>query len=481
MAVTLDDLSLLYLRPKDDLAGEMVRESLDSLLSYLPLIGPVRISSENVIQGRGLVATRNIKPGECLFAIRPAVQVPVEEVKRVWLGKCKVGETENEKTMKLEQIAETILVKKIKRILKNGDQHSASTSILSQVGDNIPFEAAKLSESTDIDIITGKIVGGEKPVETLSNDAILSIIHKNAFGPDFRHYNAIARNWLTNPSVNPYGRILSLYPLAAMINHSCRPNTTRVYSIALGCDELEEVMVSHATQPIKEGEEILWSYVPTSKPYDDRQQRLKNNFGFSCVCTRCKAEGSIVESNDNLLLNHNISKSLDKFAQWNEKSVDIRSLPPLLEFHEIISRVESILGEKQLSGEVSRFIRAGMTTLYTNYFNVSLSASTTCLESKKEILGLAAQLHLSLATVDHGTTEHLSILHLCYELASQQSRNKDSNKNLSKFWALQLQKAHECRYGRMNGNVAMLKEIMVHTRSVLRNMDGFENAKYCFI
>lgn len=248
-------------------------------------------------------------------------------------------------------------------------------------------------------------------------------------------------------------------------------------------------MAVHATQPIQKGEEILWSYVPTTRPYHDRQSRLKEAFGFDCACPRCVIEGALLNGteNDNDSDNKIIDLSLKMapFEAWNTKSTNISELPSPSKFNDLMVKLEALLSDGRISGEQCRYLRAGMVTFYTNYLNVILSAAqsknTVATVTTKEVLGLAAKVHLSLAAVDNGTTEHISILHLCYELANEQCRDADGNPNLPKFYSGQLQKAHLCRYGQLGGRVELLREVMVHSRNVLRRIQGFEQAKYCFI
>ena len=150
--------------------------------------------------------------------------------------------------------------------------------------------------------------------------------------------------------------------------------------------------------------------------------------------------------------------------------------------------LETLLSDGRISGEQARYLRAGMICFYTNYFNVILSTrsaqnntNTNTTTTTKDVLNLATKVHLSLAGVDHGNTEHLSILHLCYELANQQCRDEGGSPNLPKFYSNQLTRAHLCRYGQLGEKVQLLREVMVHSRGVLRRIQGFEQAKYCFI
>ncbi len=516
---TQNDLSPIYLR----------QHKIDASTCSLPILGPIQISSTNVIEGRGLIATKDIQPGECLFVIPPAVSVPVEEAKRVWLKKVgsnakvttgcsedgsrkiKPVETMEELTMSLEKICEVILIKRMKRLFKlnddekkKGAQQLAAMSILSQVGDHFDHDNGSDYQTNDLNVVAGikslatspnSVIDPSK-LKEISNDEILSIIHRNAFGPDYRQYQSIAQYWMSHSqsgsssssssNTNPYGRILGLYPLAAMINHSCTPNAIRVYSCSAPSSNgttsstdntTDEVMIVHATKPIKKGEEIVWSYIPTTKPYHDRQRRLRENFGFESKCHRSQMEALFFENCHSTWT----SKYLDEYARFNETAMDMNNILSMDKLQSLMDNFENMISDKSIPSETSRFLRGGMLTFYTNYFNAILSQRGNDDDIQNSVLNLASKMHLSLVSVDHGTTEHLSILHLCYELAVQQSQKNDGKKNLPKFWAGQLQKAHECRYGRLGGRVDTVRAIMVHSRCVLRNRNGFENVKYCFI
>ena len=101
-----------------------------------------------------------------------------------------------------------------------------------------------------------------------SDEQLRQIIRRNAFGPDFVTYERIQQQ---NPPFRPF-HLLGLYPMAAMINHSCMSNAVRVYA--------GETMVVHASQAITKGSEVLWSYVPPIEPR--RQQILQRQHGFTC-------------------------------------------------------------------------------------------------------------------------------------------------------------------------------------------------------
>lgn len=81
----------------------------------------------------------------------------------------------------------------------------------------------------------------------------------------------------------------AMYLDASRLNHSCYPNVCRFDSP----DSEEEgnlVMSFRALRDIAEGEEILGSYFPLGWNLRERQQRVKEEYGFVCDCARCVLE-----------------------------------------------------------------------------------------------------------------------------------------------------------------------------------------------
>ena len=95
------------------------------------------------------------------------------------------------------------------------------------------------------------------------------------------------------------------------------------------------------------------------------------------------------------------------------------------------------------------------------------------------------------------------ILHLCYDLAcmihSKTSSLNDSNGSRTdtqhqpatnkstgtivavRFWTEQLKRAILIRYGPVGSNVGVVRQLLHHTKQVVRNKDGIEHAMYKFI
>ncbi len=79
----------------------------------------------------------------------------------------------------------------------------------------------------------------------------------------------------------------AVYPLGALLNHSCAPNCLLRY--AFGKKHEPPVMEIVASRDIAKGEELTHSYVELVSPRDSRRASLEEIFGFDCHCEKCKA------------------------------------------------------------------------------------------------------------------------------------------------------------------------------------------------
>ncbi|KAM4771738.1 N-lysine methyltransferase SMYD2 isoform 1-T1 [Rhinophrynus dorsalis] len=71
----------------------------------------------------------------------------------------------------------------------------------------------------------------------------------------------------------------AIFPDVALMNHSCCPNVIVTYK-----GTLAEV---RAVQEISAGDEIFTSYIDLLYPTEDRNDRLKDSYFFSCDCKEC--------------------------------------------------------------------------------------------------------------------------------------------------------------------------------------------------
>jgi len=74
-----------------------------------------------------------------------------------------------------------------------------------------------------------------------------------------------------------------VYPLGALLNHSCLPNCIVTY------DESTHVQEVRTACAVTAGTELTHSFVNLALSTHDRQEHLKAVYGFNCKCPRCIA------------------------------------------------------------------------------------------------------------------------------------------------------------------------------------------------
>ncbi|KAL0441572.1 UNVERIFIED_CONTAM: Histone-lysine N-methyltransferase ASHR2 [Sesamum radiatum] len=89
-------------------------------------------------------------------------------------------------------------------------------------------------------------------------------------------------------SVRAYG----IYPRASFFNHDCLPNACRFDYVDSASDFSNTDIVVRVIHDLPVGREICLSYFPVNLKYSERQQRLKEDYGFTCDCDRCNVEAN---------------------------------------------------------------------------------------------------------------------------------------------------------------------------------------------
>ncbi|XP_020503081.1 N-lysine methyltransferase SMYD2-B [Labrus bergylta] len=74
----------------------------------------------------------------------------------------------------------------------------------------------------------------------------------------------------------------AVYPDVALINHSCLPSVIVTYN-----GTSAEI---RAVKDMKPGDEVLISYIDLLYPTDDRNNRLRESYYFTCDCKECKSK-----------------------------------------------------------------------------------------------------------------------------------------------------------------------------------------------
>lgn len=438
----------------------------------VPLLEPfihdaLTLQSKNTIHGRGIIATRNISEGDCLF-ITPSILCLDQSFRNLFL---------NSNGLKnLEELSIEMLVDRMWESIQN-KENSQINSFLALMGSSIFRE----DYVPDVQTLLGRnndTIWNKTDLQKLKKEDLKKIVLKNAFGPDCLTYDIVQRYWKSSESVKsnytPH-HLLGIFPLAAMINHSCMPNAIRVYA--------GKNMVVHASTSIKADQEIVWSYVPPTMMFMDRRRSLKKMHGFICRCSRCSHEAKYLKPD---ILPATLKISLDHACQWNQSLIEVSSIDSnvVTDVCNMFNALEdTIFRSPVLSNETKRYLRVGLLKTFFNSYNVMLRNSNNS-HTIELILESAGQLHFSFVMANgKGSTEHLSLLHLCLDLSTTLDEMKDNNngKKKTRFWTEQLKQAHLVRFGALGNDINNVRKTMRHTKVVLRQKDGFVKSPFRFL
>lgn len=383
-----------------DVSNILFQKKTDPVANVEPYVGPVEIccDDDKVAHGRGLVATRDIDAGELLFVTPSTVEAPLEQVYKKWQER-RMSLTDDDRC--LEECAESVLLDSMQEACTQ--QPAVAASFLALVGS--PFVNVESTRAPSISVLLGQVCGDADDVTTVTRDDLLRIVRANAFGPDGLHsYEHVEKRWLQGQSnenakekaLLQTPRLLGMYPLADMVNHSCNANAVRVYA--------RSVMMVHALVTISAGTEIVMSYVPPSQT--SRRDTLEKQHGFVCACTRCRVE-------------EGLQLEAEEWHSWNHPH--LASFPSYPKLHKAIRRLEDeILADKALSNEVCRYIRISYLHVYIHYLNAALHNLLTEDDAfvanilRAELLVLCTQLHFSFCACHNAATEHLSVRNIYY-------------------------------------------------------------------
>ena len=445
----------------------------------------VQITTSSHLHGRGLVVSQPIPAGTCLLQTSPTVHADVLQVMRLYHN------TTSSNHKSLEQIAETVLLKEMKRCIRNHPQTAASFLVLT-TGEGSDDDDLGSSLNSFQNVVLGQ--GSEEDVQTImsvrkniTKEELLGIIRHNAFGPDFHNYARMERNF----GSSCYHRILGLYPMAAMINHSCTPNVIRFFH--------QECMMVHSVRDIEAEEELVWSYLPPAQPYWNRSMQLNTKFGIeACTCRRCELERAEAESfqerlqaalkangNGNSILLQLIDNPSQASSPSQEEEVQA------VEWSNFMSRLETTIEDSFDNPVLRKSAQLGFLPICLQYWNVHCqqypkifddSARDDEITQQRQALQASIlQLHLCIVEWNLiGSTEHLSLLHFGYDLSKIIQKQNTETKN-SEYWIAQLQEAHRMRYGNIANQGQRLRDLLIHTKGILRHPNGLENAKYPFL
>ncbi|KAF9643244.1 SET domain-containing protein [Thelephora ganbajun] len=100
----------------------------------------------------------------------------------------------------------------------------------------------------------------------------------------FPNNNHVVQNHLRGIGV-------AILPLTSrLLNHSCSPNAVLRYILSASEKPRAEVVT---IREISEGEEVSIPYLDPAISYPERQNRLKDTYGFDCSCKLCTVQSSM--------------------------------------------------------------------------------------------------------------------------------------------------------------------------------------------
>ncbi|KAL0579217.1 hypothetical protein V5O48_002779 [Marasmius crinis-equi] len=105
-------------------------------------------------------------------------------------------------------------------------------------------------------------------------------------------------------------RRLGVFPRMARLNHAC----ASAYNLAYAWRVDEEELRVYALKDIRQGDELLISYIDSRRPREERIQKLQQAYGFACTCPTCSLPTEKSEHSDGLLTQ--FTPIYTNFARW---------------------------------------------------------------------------------------------------------------------------------------------------------------------
>jgi len=249
--------------------------------------------------GRGLMATRDYAPGEVIFQIQPAASGPCVRTEPQCVSCCKLLHSRSACSRCLLPVCN----KQCERSLN----HQPECQVLSRIRTGMKGEGSRYKEQ--IPNLTSAVMtirlyslkwrnaGIWKLVSMLMDHdevpaqlwAPLQQAFNTVLSQDSRFIETEWRRVFGIQSTNganlhlpaTHGRAFGLYPVFALLNHSCMCNTETLESRS------DHTVYLKARFHIKAGEEVTTCYLKPEQATFARRQFLFSKWNFWCTCHRC--------------------------------------------------------------------------------------------------------------------------------------------------------------------------------------------------
>ncbi|GLC45339.1 hypothetical protein PLESTF_001753100 [Pleodorina starrii] len=237
------------------------------------ILGPFSLQSIPG-KGRGLVAQRELRPGELVMAVQPIAvlhgpqdSMPSPDSLLDWLEATWQSMPPHHRAALRQMFV---------------GRPTASTASDSQRPTDQPTASSPPASSA--------AVGGSSGGDSTSGLDFRAVVSYNAYGDEYEDLPAADLRGGPPPQSH-----VGLWPYFSNINHACAPNCVH-YVVG-------STMVVRAVQVVHEGSELLISYLGRDDlaPRQVRQAVLQSRYGFRCGCARCRTEEDLPEELQSLL------------------------------------------------------------------------------------------------------------------------------------------------------------------------------------
>ncbi|XP_042508779.1 histone-lysine N-methyltransferase ASHR1 isoform X2 [Macadamia integrifolia] len=213
-------------------------------------------------KGRCLVSTRDFTPGDVIISQEPYVSVPNNSLVDVKCDGCFTSSN----------------LKKCSACQAVWYCGSMCQVIPKTAADNYNLVKALVSHISNID--ENQLVLYAQMANLVNLILQWPDINIKEIAENFSRLSCNAHT-ICDSELRPLGT--GLYPVVSIINHSCLPNSVLVF-------EGKEAVV-RALEPIPKGTEVMISYIETAGSTETRLKALKEQYLFTCTCSRCMKVG----------------------------------------------------------------------------------------------------------------------------------------------------------------------------------------------
>ncbi|GAM18698.1 hypothetical protein SAMD00019534_018730 [Acytostelium subglobosum LB1] len=242
-------------------------------------IGPIKII-DTPDMGRGLVLTQDVPAGTLLIASRA------------------VGYFKGQPTDELPYMDMSAKI-----MLKNSDLKIASLSVLQAKAN--PCISKRLSL-----LYYGKeaISADNTPLDVFMPPTTISFEGAPVIGQELAkritQFNAFTADDYENIQANTMSKIVGLWPLPSLLNHSCIYNVSRFF--------IGDFMFIYSNSNLTAGQQLFSCYMDNGQEYAERCETLKNGFSIDkCSCQLC--EWDRAENPDSVKQRQKLAASFDQY------------------------------------------------------------------------------------------------------------------------------------------------------------------------